>query len=150
MGYCTSADVVGEFRKLDTTSTGVVMNATKIEEFISQSSAYIDSKLRGFYTVPVTGPSSLSILKMICILFVTHRVKSILVDHQSDEATNVERTDVKAEKMLDQYIPKAGELVPEIQLPDAPTTARSPETGGVMACGSTTSQRVFTKTGDDW
>lgn len=90
MAYSTNADVVDEFKNLDT--TGKITTA-KIDEWIDQADAYIDGRVGLIYQIPVTGASSLKILKEISIGFVAQRIAYVL---------ETKTTTPKG----DQYIPK--------------------------------------------
>lgn len=82
MGYCAEADVKNEFRSLAVAS-GSVITSEKIAEWISQATAEIDGRLSTKYVVPVTGESSLAILKNICTWLVSDRVAKIMELHAS-------------------------------------------------------------------
>lgn len=75
MAYSTNSDVVDEFKSLDT--TGKITTA-KIDEWISQADAYIDSRISLIYQVPVEGPQSLLVLKEISIGLVAQRISRVL------------------------------------------------------------------------
>ncbi|MCK5608285.1 hypothetical protein KAR91_40765 [Candidatus Pacearchaeota archaeon] len=76
MAYSTNADVVKEFKSIDTTN-GVISDA-KIDEYIAQADAYINGRVGLVYETPVTGTNSLLILKEISIGFVAQRIAFIL------------------------------------------------------------------------
>lgn len=75
MAYSLNSDVVDEFKSLDTTG---IITTTKIDGWISQADAYIDSRVGLVYQVPVTGANSLLILKEISIGLVAQRVAYVL------------------------------------------------------------------------
>ncbi len=79
MAYCANTDVQAEFKSLTYNSAGVT--SAKVDEWITQADAYINSKVGVKYLVPVTSaasPISFSVLKMISTWLVADRVKDIL------------------------------------------------------------------------
>lgn len=77
MAYCTNTDVSSEFKGI-TFSSSTPVTADEVTEFIAQSDAVIDGYLNNKYVTPITGASSLAIVKMISIYMVSKRVKAIL------------------------------------------------------------------------
>jgi hypothetical protein len=76
MAYSLNTDVINEFKSIDTTN-GIITTA-KITQWISEADAYIDGRICGIYTTPVTGTNSLLILKTISIGIVAQRIAYIL------------------------------------------------------------------------
>lgn len=76
MAYSLNADVIDEFKSIDTTN-GKITTA-KIDEWISQADAYIDGRVGLIYDTPVTGANSLSILKWISIGLTAQRIAQVL------------------------------------------------------------------------
>lgn len=77
MSYAVYGDVQAEFKDITFSSTTKVKD-TEVTEFIVQADALIDAKVGMKYETPVTASGSLPILKMICIMLVSSRVKKIL------------------------------------------------------------------------
>lgn len=75
--YCTYADVSGEFKSLSFSLTSLV-TSSQVTQFITEASAYMDSKIGQKYVVPITGTTSLIIMKTISIYIVCDRVRKIL------------------------------------------------------------------------
>lgn len=77
MAYCTNTDVSSEFKDI-TFSTTTAVKDTEIDAWILQAGSLIDSYVSSKYETPVTGTSSLLLLKMICIWLVKARILSVL------------------------------------------------------------------------
>lgn len=77
MGYCTASDIQNEFRGLDI-GADTVLTSAKVDEFIDQASAEIDSRLGSKFVTPITGTNSLKLMKTACTWLVAERVRSIL------------------------------------------------------------------------
>ena len=77
MGYCTVGDVSSDFKNIEFSATSTVTD-TEVGDFIDQESAFIDSMICSVYVVPVTGSSSLLLLKKIAIALVADRVRHVL------------------------------------------------------------------------
>lgn len=77
MAYSVLTDIESEFKDVTFSSTTAVTD-DDIDGFIDQADAFIDSSISSRYEVPVTGSSSLLVLKTISILLVKARVLSIL------------------------------------------------------------------------
>jgi phage gp36-like protein len=77
MAYCTSAQVVADFKTLTVGATGPV-NTTNIADFIAQADAEINSYLAVKYTTPITGTEALLMCQMLSIYLVKSRIQSIL------------------------------------------------------------------------
>lgn len=143
MAYSTNADVINEFKKLDTTN-GVITTA-KIDEWIEQADAYIDGRIGKLYQVPVTGTKSLLILKEISIGFVAQRVARILeVKSITPKGDQYIPKDLikKAESRLTMIVNR------ELILSDASEKSTH---GGVKSYSSeNTVKRVFNQSRDQW
>lgn len=77
MAYCTEAQVEGEFKDVDF-SASTVVTSDDITRFIAEADALIDGHLAGKYDTPITGATSLLIVRTISVLLVASRVRKIL------------------------------------------------------------------------
>ena len=80
MSYCTLSDVQSDFGKIEFTSTSKITD-TKVAEFITSESEYIDACIASKYAVPVdelNSPKAFAILKRLCIFRVSDRIRNIL------------------------------------------------------------------------
>jgi len=97
MGYCETADVKSDFKKITFDSESAVTPA-KLTEWITQESNYIDARVGLRYVVPIdktTYPEAFSLLKRIAIFRVSERVRSVL---EVKTGTTQKDSDEKAEK----------------------------------------------------
>ena len=78
MAYATPSQVQDEFKSVDFTASGVAITTAKVTEWISQAEAYINAKISGRYTVPVTATDAVPLLRMISISIVKCRIEKIL------------------------------------------------------------------------
>jgi phage gp36-like protein len=118
MAYCTSDQVQGEFKKLRADSTSPI-DLTEIDRFIEEADAIIDSYLSKRYETPVTGATSLIIVRNISIMIVAQRIKDILRVKTGDEPTSQDgrgNLNDRAMKMLKDIVDR------NIDLPDATAT----------------------------
>lgn len=76
MAYCTSTDVIAEFKSIDTTN-GVV-TTSKIDSWIAQADGLINGRIGTLYTTPITAAEPLLILKQVSIGLVAQRIARIL------------------------------------------------------------------------
>jgi phage gp36-like protein len=83
MAYSTVEQVQAEFRKLDIASCGTAVITAEVEEFIEEADSIIDSIIGKRYEVPVTGASSLKILRYISRNLAADRIRGILVVRQA-------------------------------------------------------------------
>lgn len=77
MAYCTVTDVASEFKSITFSSTTPVTD-TEVTNFIAMDEAVINGRLGLKYTVPITGTSSLLIMKKISLLLVVGKVKNLM------------------------------------------------------------------------
>lgn len=77
MAYSTQAQIQGEFKDVTFTASTAVTD-TEVAELISQTDAEIDARLSVRYVVPVTGPTSLLLLRTISIYITAARVSKII------------------------------------------------------------------------
>lgn len=153
MAYTTINDIIAEVRGLEVSDDTVVTTAN-INDWIAQAEAYINGRLASFYSLPITGPLSLPIIKTIAIYKVAHRVKNKLelTAENSDKKMDVQANlDRQAERMLEQLLPtiEGGAMRdPVLKLPDATTLARSPETAALTSMKA--QGGTFIKGGDNW
>lgn len=112
MAYCTNTEVQNECKGLDYNSSSAI-TTTKVDAFIGQADAYIDSRLGLRYVTPITGAGALLVVKMISTYLVADRVQSILKtltgNAQRDQNNIPEDTlGKKAERMIKAIL--AGEM----------------------------------------
>ena len=143
MAYCVNQDVVNEFKSIDVVN-GKITTA-KIDVWISEADAYIDGRIGTVYTVPVTGSSSILILKNISIGLVAQRIAYILetkaITPKGDQYVP-KNLIIEAEKKLTMIVNR------QLILSDADEAS---STGGVSSYTSeNTVQRVFHQERDDW
>lgn len=77
--YADSADVQKEFKNLEYNSQGV--ESTEVDEWATQESEYINSRIGLKYQTPVTvaaSPKAFQILKQICIWLLAKRIQETL------------------------------------------------------------------------
>jgi hypothetical protein len=142
MAYSLNTDVTNEFKTIDTSG---LVTTTKIDGWIAQADAYIDSRIGLVYEVPVTGVSSLLILKQISIWLVAQRIadimetKSIVPKGNQLIPKNLER---KAEKKIQMIVDR------ELLLSDA--TLASSHNGVKSYTNDNPVTRTFDVTKDQW
>lgn len=78
MPYCTATHVQEEFKALDFSTVDGAMTTAKVERFIEEAGAVINSRLASRFTTPITGTEALIVMRVIAIGLVAERVKSIL------------------------------------------------------------------------
>jgi len=106
MAYSTQPQVEGEFKDVTFTASTPVTDSD-VARFIAEADAEIDSKIGRKYVVPVTGATSIILLRMISVILVSERIKKILAVKTGDSKidqdaeTSKEKT---ARKMLDQIV----------------------------------------------
>lgn len=83
MAYSQETDIEGEFKDVDF-DTNTSVKSADITRFIAETDAYIDGKLGLRYQVPITGVSSLLIMRMISVTLISERVKKILAVKTGD------------------------------------------------------------------
>jgi len=100
--YCVNADVIAEFKSLDTASTGALMTTTKIDGLIAQSDAYINGRICQVYVTPITGAESLLIMKKISIGLTAERIANILrINSKSKDQEQLNNKDLIKEAKED-------------------------------------------------
>lgn len=108
MAYCDVDAIKAEFKSITFTGSDAAVTTADVEEFITQASNEIDSRLSIRYAVPVTaGTSALSLLKQICTWIVSSRIKDITeVKEVNENADQDVKSDLgtRARKMLDQIV----------------------------------------------
>lgn len=77
MAYASESDIESEFKDLDFSSSSAV-TSNEVIQFLSDADAEINARLNGRYTVPITGTVALSIVKVMEIYLVKHRILEIL------------------------------------------------------------------------
>jgi len=76
VAYCLNSDVQNEFKSL--AFNAATVSTTKVDEWIEQASALMDTILGSQYVTPVTGTRALEVMKMICVWLVADRVREVL------------------------------------------------------------------------
>lgn len=105
--YCTVSDIEARLKGM-TFSTSTVITTAQCGDFITTNSAVIDGRLNAVYEIPITGTSSLAIVKKICIYMTLAEVKDILNDGIGKEDEEEKDYLAIANSMLDKL--EAGEL----------------------------------------
>lgn len=97
MGYCETADIKADFKKITFDSESAITPAS-LAEWIVQESNYIDARVGLRYVVPIdktTYPEAFSLLKRIAIFRVSERVRSVI---EVKTGTTQKDSDEKAQK----------------------------------------------------
>ncbi len=103
--YTTVANVAKYYRDLEYSASDSYITSGDIDMFIEDESAYIDAKIRGKYTLPISGDDDLRILKKIVEWRVVYEIDGILRENDQEGAMNFKRnTRKKADDMLMQLI----------------------------------------------
>jgi hypothetical protein len=118
MAYCTKTQVAGEFNGLTLNSTSVPTDTT-VDRFIEEADAEIDGRLGLKYSAPITGATSLIIVRTISIGLVAERIKEVLkisgLDSKIKEEAVEKNLAKEARKRLDEII-KGCLLLPDATL----------------------------------
>lgn len=101
--YCTTPEVIGEFKSLNTTSTGVAITDAKIDGFRDDAFAYINAKIGNKYATPIPADAGcFAIVRMIELYIVKARIQSIIpVRTAADGAKQNEKPEDLAKKADD-------------------------------------------------
>lgn len=142
MAYSINADVINEFKSLDTSG---IISKTKIDTWIGQADAYINGRIGLIYVTPVTATNSLLILKEISIGLVAQRVARILqtksITPQGDQDVPKDLI-VMAESRLKMIVDR------KLILSDADKVSSSD--GVASYTGSNDVKRAFKQGVDQW
>lgn len=144
MAYSLNTDVQAEFKSL--TYNANTVTAAKVDEWIAQADAYIDTMLNSQYVVPITGTASLEVVKMISTWLVADRVRDIL--------TLLPGANAASQEFAQDYFKKATELLTmlkkgQVTLPDAPLAGDG--AGGVSGYAQANGlQPEFKRYSDQW
>jgi hypothetical protein len=98
MAYCLTTDVQSEFKNLIFSASGAI-SISEVDEFILQEDAYINSIISCKFITPIIVASDILILKKVCILLVSERIKKILrvkkvtVEGSQDSFSGTSRAD---------------------------------------------------------
>lgn len=118
MSYCTTDDIIAEFKSLTISGANTIITTAKLTEFITQTSSIIDSRLASKFVVPVTaGSGALEVLKNICVWIVAERVNKILDNKIAIPGQNLTimkigiGTAKDAQKMLDDIMANNMQLI---------------------------------------
>lgn len=157
MAYTTKALVQSMFRNLKIEVTGTVVTDDEVAQFIEDADAWINAKLKTYYTVPITGLESLKIVGVISRYRVAHTIKGILelTEPKSDKVQLIQgNLGKEAVAMLEELIPhynckcKRWENA-KTPLPDEAMVAFPPKSGSVTSY-NTVLKPTFTKGGNNW
>lgn len=74
MTYCSRDNVTSVFKNLDVDVSGTAIIQSELDDWIEEASAYMDSFLAVQYSLPITGTSSLIMLRGICVDLVAYKV----------------------------------------------------------------------------
>ena len=88
MSYCEVEQVQEEFKSLDVDDSTTAISTARIERFIEEADAEINSRIGLKFVVPVTGPLSLIILRTISIQLVAGRLRDIMKTKGPEAATS--------------------------------------------------------------
>lgn len=81
MDYATVTDIQNDWKKINFSASGAIVDTSKVAEMISDESAYINAWISNKYKTPILkadSPNSFAVLKRICIFRVSMRIKNIL------------------------------------------------------------------------
>lgn len=152
MSYAAPADVAALFRNLNLAKTDTAVTSAKIQDWLDNASAMIDSRIGVLYSLPITSganPLSFKILKSIESFYVAGIVDDILNSYSDgDKKPYWEK---RAEAMLEKYAPEEyfNGSAPMAKLPDATYLGTSTQQGQFRA-SNTTLTPTFTKGGNNW
>lgn len=116
MAYCTNAHVSAEFKGV-TFGASTSPTSTTVDRFIEEADAEIDSKVGLKYETPVTGSTSLIIVRQISIWLVAARIKEISRVKTGATTAEQEAREGDLRKMALERLDKIASG--EILLPDA-------------------------------
>lgn len=153
MSYASVNDVVALFRDVDITSTNASVTSAKITDWLASSTAIINARLNGLYSLPINSevsPASLAILKQIESMYVASIVDDILNTYsEADKKPNWYK---KAMDLLEQVAPKKGsdgkQSEPSMLLPDATFLGTTVQKSRVKM--SSINSTVFLKGENNW
>ncbi len=103
MGYCDADDVKAEFKELDTSTDDAALTDDTIDSWITQADGLIDTYLaiRYMLPIPASAKQAKQLLKMICSMIVTQRVrdklevKQVRVEGKQEVRTNSRKEAIK-------------------------------------------------------
>lgn len=143
MSYSTVDDVIAEFKGISFTIDDPVTDTT-VEDFIEQADAYIDANINSRYVVPVTGTTSLIILKTISVWLVADRISRILQVKTKTEETQTAEKSLK--QMADDLLKQISNGI--LDLIDA--TLQSSGAGFRSYANDEDLKYTFKKNSDQW
>lgn len=151
MSYAAPSDVAALFRKLDLTKTDTAVTSAKIQDWLDNASAMIDSRIGVLYTLPLTAvgnPLSWKILKSIESFFVAGIVDDILNSYS--EGDKKPMWEKRAAAMLEAYAPEDDkDGAPSSRLPDA-TFIGTATMQGQFKANNTSAAPIFVKGANNW
>lgn len=143
MAYSLNSDVIDEFKNIDTTNGRIT--TAKIDEWIDQADAYIDSRIGLIYETPVTGTESLKVLKHISIGLVAQRISYILdtksISPKGDQAVPKDLIAEAKEKL---------EMIVDRKMLLSDATEATAHAGVKSYTGSNDVTRKFKQSIDQW
>jgi len=152
MSYALKDDVKALFRHFADNADAAVTD-TEIDSFLANDVAYIDSRLNGLYSLPITSganPESFKILKQINAFRVASIVDDILNNYTNDQKKPAWLR--MANEMLNNIAPERDrngkQLDPNNKLVDATYLGTNVQRGTFKL--SSTEGRIFTKGSDTW
>ena len=143
MAYSLNFDVIDEFKSIDTTN-GAITTA-KIDEWISQADAYIDSRVGLRYETPITGTEALKVVKWISIGLTAQRIAHVL-----ETKSIVPVGDQAIPKNLIEDAEKKLEMIVNKQMTLSDATEASTHGGVKSYSNDNTVCRTFDQTKDQW
>lgn len=105
MAYATVDEVAGEFKGITFSATSAV-SSDRVEAFIAEADAEIDSMLSAKYEVPITGASALLLVRRISLAIVSDRIREIIAAKGGDAKTQQksgESASALARKHLEEF-----------------------------------------------
>lgn len=149
MSYATETEVKSLFRDFADNAEAAVTTA-EITIFLDNTSEVIDAKIGTLYSLPITGPKSLKILKQINMFMAAGIVDDILNNYA--EADKKPTWDKKAMALLLALVPATGkdgkQPEPTMKLSDSEYLGTSTQKGKISV--QSTSEPIFKKGSDNW
>lgn len=143
MAYSELADIEAEFKGIEFTLDSPVTD-NEVDDFIDQSDAFIDAKIGLKYVVPITGTSSLLILKTISVWLTADRISQIL-----EVKTQTEENSTAGKSLREMALEMLKEIVDEtLLLSDATLLSTSAGFGSYASDYSI--KKKFHRSSDEW
>jgi len=149
MSYATPAQVKSLFRHFADNSEAAVID-TEIQDFLDDAEEIINAKLGTLYTMPITDPAALKILKRLETFQVAAVVDDILNNYS--EADKKPQWKSNADKLMKDLVPprnaKGIQPEPTMKLPNENYLGTSTQRGKITL--SRTSGTIFKKGANNW